>query len=292
MEDINQDLERMLFQVTGLDHELNDIGIQAGGCINMAVSCETNHGKYFIKWNELSYKDMFEKEADGLALLKTHCPLAIPDVIGQGIIDEKAFLVLDFLENSPENPRYWKQLGEGLAALHLHKADQHGLGHDNYIGRLVQQNTQRESWPEFFRDHRLNQQLGLAIYNDFVDQAFVRDFKLFLNKLPDLLPESDASLLHGDLWSGNAMALWPQGASIFDPAVYFGAREMDLAMTRLFGGFDRLFYEAYHSVYPIPTHFESLLEIYNLYPLMVHVNLFGPNAGYSRSVSQIIKRYL
>lgn len=290
-EDYPELFTRMLFHMLGEELNVQDFHIQSGGDINMAVSVLTNKGKFFIKWNEGQYEEMFETEALGLQLLQQCDSLVIPEVFGFGKVDDKAFLVLEFLESGFEDEAYWGKLGEGLSQLHQITASNYGLEHNNYIGRLNQRNTQTSSWVEFFSECRLNAQLGLAIYNEEVDKDFVRDFKRFLNKLPQILPESEVSLLHGDLWSGNVMSTLA-GPSIFDPAAYFGAREMDLAMTQLFGGFNQRFYEAYDAHYPLPDDFDSLVEIYNLYPLMVHVNLFGANAGYLGTVWRTIKRYL
>jgi len=292
MREIYPDLfSRMLFQVLGEELEVDSLQMQSGGDINMAVCVQTAKGDFFIKWNEGDHEEMFETEAKGLQLLRSCEALVVPEVFGTGKVDDSAFLILEFLQPGFEDYSYWEKLGEGLAQLHEIKSHVFGLDHNNYIGRLNQKNDQTKSWVEFFAENRLNAQLGLAIYNNEVERDFVRDFKRFLTKLPQIMPESDASLLHGDLWSGNAMSSI-NGPAIYDPAVYFGAREMDLAMTQLFGGFNQRFYEAYDAHYPLPDEFDSLVEIYNLYPLMVHVNLFGANAGYLGTVWRTIKRYI
>ncbi len=292
MQDFYSDLlSRMLFQVLGDELEMEGVILQSGGDINMAVCAQTKHGDFFIKWNESELQDMFEKEAAGLQLLKKASSLKVPEVLGYGKVDDKSFLVLEFLERGKEDGSYWTRFGEGLAQLHHYQAEQHGLSHNNYIGRLHQNNEERKSWVEFFKDCRLEAQLGLAIYNNEVEADFVRDFKRFLTKLPEIIPESKPSLLHGDLWNGNAFGS-TFGPTIFDPAVYFGAREMDIAMTQLFGGFNQRFYEAYDTNYPLSDDFDALVEVYNLYPLMVHVNLFGANSGYLGSVWRTVKRYI
>lgn len=292
MESVQALLKDILSKALDEEVLIDDWQWESGGDINRAASVTSSYGKLFVKWNDPRFNVMFEKEARGLKLLAASCPLKIPEVIGCGSVENASYLVLTYLEKGIENKVYWQQLGEGLAALHLQQSEFYGLDHDNYIGRLAQQNEKTTGWLEFFVNARLKQQLNLALRTNYVSQAFSAQFDAFLDKLPGIMPESEASLLHGDLWSGNAMSVVPAQAGIFDPAVYWGAREMDLAMTRLFGGFDARFYEAYHQVYPIPEHFEELVDVYNLYPLMVHVNLFGPNSGYSRSVSQIINRYL
>lgn len=291
MEEFPELLSSMLFQVLGDELRVDQVYMQSGGDINMAVCAQTEHGNFFIKWNEGDFEHMFETEAAGLQLLKKANTLKVPEVFGTGKVGDKAFLVLEFLESAHENFEYWEKLGSGLAHLHQSTTELCGLNHNNYIGRLNQKNEEVGSWLTFFSEHRLNAQLGLAIYNDYVSQDFVRDFKRFLTKLPNLIPESEPSLLHGDLWNGNVMST-NRGPAIYDPAVYYGAREMDIAMTQLFGGFNQRFYQAYNEVYPLPDEFDSMVEVYNLYPLMVHVNLFGANAGYLGTVWRTIKRYL
>lgn len=292
MHDYHDLLGGMLLQVLGAEPKISQVNMQSGGCINQAVDVQTDQGHFFVKWNERSYADMFEKEALGLELLSATETIRIPKVIGHGQVEGKAFLVLEYLERGLQSQLYWEKLGEGMAALHSCHGNVFGLGHNNYIGKLAQNNGEEANWVKFFIERRLSSQLGLAIDNDYVNAAFIADFKSFLVKVPEIMPQSQPSLLHGDLWNGNVMPVVANEASIFDPAVYYGAREMDLAMTRLFGGFDQRFYDAYHSVYPIPQAFDDLIDVYNLYPLMVHVNLFGPNSGYLHTVTRIIKRYL
>lgn len=291
MEDYHFLLERILFQTTGKELNVQHLEMQSGGCINMSVKAVTDQGHYFVKWNELSFEDMFKKEAKGLQVLRETGAISVPEVLGIGQVEEKAFMVQEFLERAVGTLEDHQQLGERMARLHQVKATQHGFEEANFIGKLYQKNESHENWVTFFIENRLNVQLGLAIYNQEVNTSFVEEMKAFFQKLPELIPDSSPSLLHGDLWNGNVM-FTKKGPAIFDPAVYFGAREMDIAMTKLFGGFDQAFYEAYEDNYPLSSDFEELVDVYNLYPLMVHVNLFGAHAGYLNKVKQIINRYL
>ena len=291
MDQYSKLLEQILANALNQKIKVLGVEMQSGGCINTSVRAETNASSFFVKWNEAQFLDMFEKEALGLNELRKAESLVIPKVLATGQLQGVAYMVQEFLEKAPETEKYSKALGEGLAELHQIKAKSFGVGHNNYIGRLAQQNDSRETWLKFFVEQRLNVQFELAMRNGFVDGSFAGEFERFCERLPDIMPQSKASLLHGDLWSGNAMAT-NQGASIFDPAVYYGAREMDLAMTELFGGFDSAFYDAYNANYPLGTSYKELVDVYNLYPLMVHVNLFGPNSGYLSSVKRIITRFL
>jgi len=290
-EDFPYLLERMLFQVLGDELKVEDILMQSGGSINMAVCAKTEHGNFFVKWNEFQYLDMFEKEAKSLKLLKGKSTLRIPEVFGYGQVEEKAFLVLEFLEQGLESPQYWKKLGEGLAQLHGDMADAHGLPFDNYMGQLVQVNKQEANWVTFYVVRRLKPQVGKMTYEGLVTSGFQERFNAFLEKLPEILPPSKPCLLHGDLWNGN---VFPTGneATVFDPAIYYGAPEMDLAMTELFGGFAQAFYEAYEHHHPIMEQYKEHKDLYQLYPLLVHANIFGVHSGYLSAVDRIIKRYL
>lgn len=290
-ENYTQLIERMLFQVTGDELGVTDVLMQSGGSINMSVCAQTEHGNFFVKWNELEFLDMFEKEAKSLQFLKGKSSLRIPEVFGFGQLEEKAFLVLAFLERGAETQAYWEKLGEGLAELHQNTSDKHGFMFDNYIGKLEQKNQPETDWVGFYIERRLKAQVGKLSYEGNVSPAFEQQFATFLEKLPELLPSGTPCLLHGDLWNGNA---FPTGreATIFDPALYYGAPEMDLAMTELFGGFAQAFYTAYEMHLPISNHYKQHKELYQLYPLLVHANIFGVHSGYLAAVSRIVKRYL
>lgn len=287
----NAFFERVLEETLGKTISINEVSVLEGGCINTAAKINAASGDFFLKWNDAGLIDMFETEARGLQLLRASQTIRVPEVYGSGKVEGKSFLLLEFLEPGPEDANYHTCMGEQLAALHLVNQPTFGLDHDNYIGRLPQSNLNHRDWLSFFKEERLRKQLTLTVSKAYASHDFIQRFETFLDKLNDLLPSSEPSLLHGDLWSGNVMAGAGGEACFFDPAVYYGAREMDLAMTRLFGGFDRLFYEAYHAVYPLPRDFEELADLYNLYPLMVHVNLFGPGSGYLNSVNKIVRRY-
>lgn len=285
----NQFFESALFQIFGEHHQVISTRFVSGGCINNTVKLETDKGFYFIKWNENAEEDLFEKEEKGLYLLRKTKTLNTPEVIGRGRADMKNFLLQEFIQRHAPVSNFWKIFGEGLASLHKHTQNEFGLDHDNHIGRLPQKNDLRESWIDFFIENRLEVQLGLAIYNGYIDTSFANKFRQIYAQLPGLLPDEPASLLHGDLWSGNFMVGTDGLPFIYDPAVYFGNREIELSFTRLFGGFDRVFYQTYHEAYPLEPGFEERIDIYNLYPLLVHVNLFGTSylSGVERTVNRL-----
>lgn len=286
----HQFLEAALFESTGKQLQVEELLMLSGGCINNAVKVKTRGGSFFLKWNETIEEDMFAAEANGLRLLREQSKLCIPEVLGFGKIEAKHYLLLEFIDSRPPAKGYWEELGRLLAQQHRNSAGHFGLAENNYIGRLPQQNEPKKNWIDFFREQRLQVQLGLAFYKGLVNDSFVRRFKALYPKLPDLLPEEPPALLHGDLWSGNVMVGAQGQPCLIDPAVYYGHREAEMAFTELFGGFDSLFYKSYEEENPLLPAYAERKDIYNLYPLMVHVNLFG--TSYLSGVERILKRFI
>lgn len=271
--------------------ELKSFTPLGGGCINNGGKLETSVGSFFIKWNDIeNFSGMFEAEAKGLHLLSTTGTIVAPNVVGNSFTDLHQFLLLEFVESNSTSANFWNVLGRQLAALHKIENECYGLSHDNYIGSLPQRNDWRNSWIDFFIELRLLPQLSRAINSGRIDASASKKFEILFKKLPVLLPNEEPSLLHGDLWSGNVIADQHGAPCVIDPAVYFGHREVELAFTKLFGGFDAGFYESYEEVFPVTSGFESRVDLYNLYPLLVHVNLFG--GSYSRQVMMILNSFM
>jgi len=264
---------------------------KSGGCINNALKIKTSDGDYFVKWQKGIPEDMFEKESTGLDLLRKTRLLKIPEVIGLGKLDGKHYLVMEHIESIPPKTNYWSDFGASLAQMHLNNsAERYGLDHHNYIGKLPQFNTGHSDWIEFFIEQRLDYQLKLAVKGGMVDSSFVNRYRSFYMKLPELLPVDQPALLHGDMWSGNVMVSSDGLACLIDPAVYYGHREIELAFTQMFGGFGPEFYTSYQEAYPLDPGFDERVSIYNIYPHMVHVNLFG--TSYLGGVESVLRRYL
>jgi protein-ribulosamine 3-kinase len=263
----------------------------AGGCINNGGKIVTGAGPYFIKWNDAQkFPGMFQAESRGLHLLRSaHC-LHIPEVMAVGEAGPFQLLILTYTESATPRPDYWSSLGSGLASLHKVSSPAFGLDHNNFIGSLYQENSPDNSWINFFINRRLETQLRLAETAGKVPSDLRRQFARLYERLHDLLPQEKPCLLHGDLWNGNVMTNERGAPSLIDPAVYYGHREVDVAMTRLFGGFSNKFYDAYNEAFPLEEGFEERCDLYNLYPLLVHVNLFG--GSYVSQVKQILKRFL
>ena len=261
-----------------------------GGCINQSAKIETNQGLFFAKWNHAKkYPRMFETEAMGLNILADTNKIKIPEVISQKTIGETDFLILEFIENGSPSKNFWNDFGKSLAKIHKHTAEKFGLNHDNYIGSLPQSNKQHASWSEFFILERLEPQIKLAKDERKINHTAIKQFSNLFNRLEKIFPIEKPSLLHGDLWSGNYLIGSKGEPSIIDPAVYFGHREMDIGMTKLFGGFSPAFYESYNEEFPLEKNWQERTDTCNLYPLMVHVNLFG--RSYVMQVESILRKF-
>lgn len=261
-----------------------------GGCIAEAARVQAGGQAYFLKYGTGAVVRTFEAEALGLQTLRAaESVLVIPAVVAQQTEDASGFLLLEWLEQTRATPAFWEHLGRGLAELHRHEGTAYGFAQDNFIGRTPQPNAWTQTWPAFFRTQRLEPQVALARAHGRWDRSWDPALQRLYQRLPDLLPEMPPrSLLHGDLWSGNKLPT-TAGAAIIDPAVYYGHREADLAMTELFGGFDARFYDAYRAAWPLEPGYESRREIYNLYHLLNHLNLFG--GGYAGSVARVLERF-
>lgn len=265
------------------------INIVGGGCINRAFQVKTATNTFFIKVNKADKLDMFRTERSGLSMLKENSDFSIPHTYYHGIYNDMSYIIMDYVVPGLKSLSFWQRLGTGLSNLHRHSSSFFGLDHNNYIGSLPQTNTLNEDWIDFFIKNRLLSQLNLACEKALIVPEMVHKFNVLFKKLPDLLPTEPASLLHGDLWSGNIMASTDGKPVLIDPAIYYGHREAEIAFTRLFGGFDNLFYDSYQECYPLQAGFEQRTDIYNLYPLLVHLNLFG--SGYLNDIVHIIHTY-
>jgi fructosamine-3-kinase len=262
-----------------------------GGDINEAARVTTGDGSYFVKWNQHPPPDLFSADAKGLKLLAANGLVRTPKVIGQGGTGDTKFLILEWLDTTGKSSTAAEQLGRSLAKLHRIRQPYYGLDHDNHCGRTPQINTQAESWIEFYGDRRLRFQRDLAERHGLLPPVRVRMLDNLIEHLDRWIDESacQPSLLHGDLWGGNWVALGSGEPALIDPAVYYGDREADLAMTSLFGGFPSSSYDAYQEEWPLPDGWQQREPLYQLYHLLNHLNLFGE--GYGGSVDSILRRY-
>lgn len=261
-----------------------------GGSINQAYRIGTGTCCFFCKINAITkYPSLFASEEKGLALLAQQQVIRVPKVLATGEAGDYQVLVLEWIEQGLRTDAFWKNFGEQLAALHHRQSSQFGLENDNYMGALPQYNRRSHTWTDFFIHQRLQPQIELALSHRLLEPAQAAAFEKLYARLPEIFPPEPACLLHGDLWSGNYLCDENQQPVLIDPAVYYGHRSMDLAMTTLFGGFDRLFYDSYHYHYPLPANDRQQWEVCNLYPLLIHLNLFGKS--YLADILHTIRRY-
>lgn len=263
----------------------------SGGDINEAFCLTLENGeRAFMKANRRVGPAFFQAEAEGLAAIRATGAICVPGVIAAGEDREYgAFLLLEWVDSAPQKRGFWEDFGHALAAMHdAPTAGGYGWGRDNFIGTRPQINASRESWVAFFRDCRLAPQFRDAA--QWFDARDRRHVSHLLDHLGDILIEPERpSLLHGDLWGGNFMTGHDGDPWLIDPAVYVGHWEADLAMTELFGGFHGQFYDAYRESHPLQPGYAQRRELYNLYHLLNHLNLFG--GGYLGSVQQILRRF-
>ncbi|WP_044201081.1 fructosamine kinase family protein [Flammeovirga sp. OC4] len=287
-EDPHTFYQSLLQKELGTHIRLREYRSISGGCINEAFKMKTNQGDYFLKVNTHMPLHFFEMEKEGLLLLTDKSNFTIPNVIALGTFEGVQYIILEFIEGRRTSTNFWESLGSKLAELHQNSHETFGGVRDNYIGELPQSNQSKENWLDFFIEERLLPQVHLGVQNGVIPQKYIESTNALRQLLKDYFPEEKPSLLHGDLWSGNTMYDTEGQPCIIDPAVYYGHREAELAFTTLFGGFDKLFFEVYNEVFPWEKGIEERLEVYNIYPLLVHTNLFG--GGYLEQVNEIYKR--
>ncbi|GJQ64485.1 MAG: fructosamine kinase [Melioribacteraceae bacterium] len=273
---------------TVLGCPIDKIHSVGGGCIGDSVIAKTQYGDiYFVK----SYSgkvEMIKAEYEGLSELAKASVIRIPEVI----YHDSDLLILEYIEQGIPVKGFWENFGRAFAHLHQYRSELYGFTADNFIGSTPQINNQSEKWTDFFFQYRIRFQAKLAVKNGFADSSL-------LNKIDKLekicIPLIDdvnivPSLLHGDLWSGNYLVDSAGAPVLIDPAVYYGDREADLAMTKLFGSFGSDFYRAYNETFPLLPGYSERENLYKLYHILNHLNLFGP--GYSSQVNSLINFYL
>ncbi len=269
-------------------YDLKSVG---GGCINEAYHLTSAQSSYFIKLNKPSLIAMFEAEAAGLAEMAQVNSVRVPNVICLGQADGYSYLVLEFIQLSSLRGQSAAKLGQQLAELHRHEQAYFGWHCDNTIGSTEQINTREHDWIRFWQQHRLGQQLEFAQANGYKGTLLDRGYQLIDNIEHFFAGYSPhPSLVHGDLWGGNAASDNQGNPVIFDPATYYGDRETDIAMTELFGGFGADFFSEYNQTYPLDSGYQTRKTLYNLYHIINHVNLFG--GGYLGQAESMIEQLL
>jgi protein-ribulosamine 3-kinase len=277
-----------------LGSPLSHVSAAGGGDINQTCGIELADGRrLFVKTHDAAPQGMYVCEARGLAWLAQTRTLRVPEVIVATEADAEgpACLVLETIELGRRSSTFDEALGAGLARLHQTGAASFGFDHDNYIALLPQANGSLATWPRFYAERRIGPQTQLALRSGRIAAKLARRLDTLCEKLEALLgPAEPPARLHGDLWSGNLLCDAQGQPCIIDPAVYGGHREMDLAMMRLFGGFSERVFAAYEAVYPLAPGHSERVPLYQLYPLLVHVNLFGGH--YAAQVEQLLARWV
>ena len=282
MENLNKKLEAELFQ------KIISVISVGGGCIGNAMKVTVENGtNYFVK--SYDNKKIHEAEANGLNELKTANAIRIPRVVKFN----ENFLILEFIESAPKSSGFSEKFGRQFANLHKMTSKKYGYFEDNFIGSTEQINIpQNDSWAEFYFENRLMFQFRLAEKNGHSTNELKSGIKQIEKSINSIIgnSEEEPTLLHGDLWGGNYLVDQRGNPVLIDPAVYYGHREADLAMTKLFGGFDAQFYSAYQEEYPLREGWEYRENIYKLYHILNHMNLFG-GSYYNQAIS-LIKYYM
>ncbi|MEM9451955.1 MAG: fructosamine kinase family protein [Cyanobacteria bacterium P01_E01_bin.6] len=260
-----------------------------GGSVNQAYAVSNNHQAYFVKLNDANRMGMFEAEALSLRKMWKTQTIRVPKAICWGTVESSSYIALEWLDFAYGTHDAWISMGQQLADMHRVTSPQgFGWEDDNTIGFIPQKNPWTEDWLTFFRDHRLGYQFQLARKRGghFPQQDTL------MQAIPELLADHDPqpSLVHGDLWSGNAAVTQADEPVIFDPAAYYGDREVDLAMSELFGRFPEDFYRAYNDAYPLDPGYDRRKVLYNLYHIINHFNQFG--GSYESQANSMIRQLL
>ncbi|MVN20775.1 fructosamine kinase family protein [Mucilaginibacter arboris] len=285
------ELESILHQKSGGKSSIHEIIEVPGGSINEVYRLQTAAGFFILKLNNAQhYPQLFEREAAGLAAIRQTQTVAVPEVIAAGHLGYNSFLLMEYVETGSKTPAAMQKLGLQLAQMHQNTAPHFGFEKDNYMGSLPQSNQKHTTWKSFFIEERLKPMVKLAFDASFIDQKLVSDFEKLYEKLGELFEEEKPSLIHGDLWGGNYLISSEGKPYLIDPAVSFGFREFDLAMTHLFGGFNTDFYQAYQEAFPLQKGWQQRVDLWNLYPLLLHLNLFG--TGYLGQVRSGLKNFI
>ncbi|WP_372937141.1 fructosamine kinase family protein [Seonamhaeicola sp.] len=271
-----------------ISEKIQSIKPVSGGDISEAFVITTAKQKYFLKTNTSNKLSMFKEEVNGLNAIAKTKTIATPKVYQYGIFNNKSYVLMAWIETKTPTSNDFKNLATQLANLHKSTTNCFGFENNNFIGSLTQSNKKHQNWTNFYVEERLQPQLNLAKSKKLLNPVEIPSTDQLKNSLKTLFTNVKPSLIHGDLWSGNYIIASNGTPYLIDPAVYYGHNEVDIAMTKLFGGFSNHFYNAYFDIFPTDSHTYQRIEIYQLYYLLVHLNLFG--SSYYGSVKSILKK--
>lgn len=290
-----QKIEEVLTDYTGKEETISHTTPVGGGCINNGMTITTNNRmNFFLKYNQNSPKSMFSCEVNGLKELVKSNAVRVPSVIGifEGSNTIPAFLILENIQTGTRRNLFYEDFGRKFARMHKYTSNRYGFYEDNYIGSTPQKNSYKDNWVDFYRENRLGYQIKLAQKKGLATKDLLDGMNTLMPKLDDIIGgiNEPPAVLHGDLWGGNYMIGESGEVVLIDPAVYYGSREADLAMTSMFGGFPASFYDAYEEEYPLEKGYSERSRIYKLYHYLNHLNLFG--TGYLGSCLSIIRHFV
>lgn len=277
-----------LFPSNTNEIQLSSVG---GGCINETYKIGFGNNRFFCKINSATkFPHLFQREANGLKLIAQQNIISVPNIIDHFETNGQQILILEWVNEGERTETFWKIFAEQLSALHHISHEHFGLNEDNYMGSVAQSNQQTNSWSAFFIQQRLRPLIDKCLSQKLLAAKHQLQFENVYKHLPSIFnDQQQPSLLHGDLWSGNFMCNENSQPVLIDPAVYFGHPSVDLGMTTLFGGFHSAFYEAYNYHSPLPSNYKQQWEVCNLYPLLIHLLLFG--RSYLSQIDTILNRY-
>ncbi|MEL6911249.1 MAG: fructosamine kinase family protein [Cyanobacteria bacterium J06643_13] len=281
------EIAQAISQATGQEFAIADTQSVSGGCINQGYKISSSDAVYFVKINAASQVEMFAAEALGVKQMSATQTITVPQPLCWGTAGNSSYIVLQWLDLARGDDRSWTAMGHQLAALHREGTNENfGWSQNNTIGSTPQINTWMSNWADFFAQQRIGYQLKLAQRRGGSFPELNRVVDAVRDKLADRKPQP--SLVHGDLWSGNAAIAADGSPVIFDPATYYGDRETDIAMTELFGGFPSAFYRGYNEAWQLDDGYQQRKNVYNLYHVLNHFNLFG--GGYGNQARRIIEK--
>jgi len=286
---MNNLLHKRLSELYPSAHSTLSYSQVGGGSINDAYRVDYGDKRFFCKTNSaVQFPGLFQSERTGLDLLKSTHVVKVPEVIDCFESGDRQVLLLEWIQEGRRTKRFWETFGQALAALHQCRYTSFGLHENNYMGSVPQANLPTKDWNEFFEHRRLRPMVTLC--GPLLESGHHQAFEKLYRSLPSIFDGgTNPVLIHGDLWSGNFMCDDNEQPVLIDPAVYYGHPSVDLGMSTLFGGFDPIFYASYQYYHPFPSHYKEQWQVCNLYPLLIHLYLFGES--YLRQIIQILHRY-
>ncbi|MGB0429160.1 MAG: fructosamine kinase family protein [Bacteroidia bacterium] len=287
---ISQNLAKSICQRIGKSHLNASISNITGGDVSQAYKFSfIKNEHYFVKVNSAKRFAMFRQEQLALESINAAVPFSTPKIIDAHTTLKQSFLILEFIEPELKTNEFWSNLAKNLVSLHQKTEPYFGFHQNNFIGSLNQVNTKCNNWIDFFILNRIRPQAKIAFNNHLLTTWHLQKLDTLYLKLNSIFPIEKPALLHGDLWAGNVLCAKNQKALFIDPASYFGHREMDLAFSLMFGGFNSVFYDSYSALAKLEPNFAKRVPYYNLYPTLVHLNLFGKS--YLSPIEQLLKSF-